>query len=165
MCGARQKDRALPANNVPLLAIRQPWTAPRNCQPRCRPGRLNSIRTKSSRARRRAGGPIAPWGCYPGTTERLLVDIADENAVIALLPLFSKAQVMRHRLKRMKSPKVRPLEEAHSLREQARMLPFGPVRDAALTKARQAEPAAHMEDWLNSPGLQPRWNDDTHGRN
>ena len=72
---------------------------------------------------------------------------------------------MRHRFIQTKSLKVRLLEEAQTLREQARMLPFGPVRDAALTKARQAEAAAHMDDWLRSPGLQPPKNDDNHGRN
>lgn len=46
------------------------------------------------------------------------------------------------------------LEEAQNLREEAKLL-FGTVRDAALKKARQLEAAAHMDDWLNSPGLQP----------
>jgi hypothetical protein len=58
----------------------------------------------------------------------------------------------------------RLLEEAQTLREQARMLPFGPVRDAAMKKAREAEAAAHMDDWLSSPELQPPKNNDTHGR-
>jgi hypothetical protein len=35
------------------------------------------------------------------------------------------------------------------------------VRDATLKKARQAEAAAHMDEWLNSPGLQPPKKDDT----
>jgi len=60
--------------------------------------------------------------------------------------------------------KERLLDEARTLREQARLLPFGAVRDAALKKARQAEAAAHMDDWLNSPGLQPPKND-IHGPN
>lgn len=73
--------------------------------------------------------------------------------------------VMRQRLIQTKPLKVRLLEEAQTLREQARMLPYGPVREAAMKKARQAEAAAHMDDWLSSPGLQPPKNDDTHGRN
>ena len=73
--------------------------------------------------------------------------------------------VTRQRFTQTKSLKERLLEEAQTLRDQARLLPFGTVRDAALKKARQAEAAAHMDDWLSSPSLQPPKNDDTHGRN
>ena len=73
--------------------------------------------------------------------------------------------VTLHHFIQTKPLKERLLEEAQTLREQARLLPFGPVRDAALKKARQAEAAAHMGDWLSSPGPQPPKNDDTHGRN
>jgi hypothetical protein len=70
---------------------------------------------------------------------------------------------MVERILQTKSPKERLLEEAQTLRDQARLLPFGPVRDAALKKARHAEAAAHVEDWLILPGLHK--NDDTHGQN
>jgi len=70
----------------------------------------------------------------------------------------------RHRFTQTKSLNERLLEEAQTLRDQAKMLPFGQVHDAALKKARQAEAAAHMEDWLTSPGVQPPKNDDTHGQ-
>ncbi|MHC4054021.1 hypothetical protein [Bradyrhizobium sp. 25ACV] len=39
--------------------------------------------------------------------------------------------------------------------EQASRLPPGPERDALLTKARQADVANHLHDWVISPGLQP----------
>jgi|tagenome__1003787_1003787.scaffolds.fasta_scaffold20988090_7 hypothetical protein len=45
----------------------------------------------------------------------------------------------RHRFKQTKSLQERLLQEAQELREQARLLPIGPVRDAALKKAWQAE--------------------------
>ena len=64
--------------------------------------------------------------------------------------------VTRHRFIQTKPLKVRLTEEAHSLREQANLLPFGPVRDAILKKARQAEAAAYMEDWLTLPDLHPQ---------
>jgi hypothetical protein len=64
-----------------------------------------------------------------------------------------------------KSLKERLLEEASNLREEARLLPFGPVRNAALKKARQVEAAAHIDDWLSSPGLRPPKKDDTPGPN
>jgi len=68
-----------------------------------------------------------------------------------------------HRFIQTKLLKERLLEEAETLRDQAKLLPFGPVRDAALKKARQAEAAVHMDGWLTSPGLQPPKNDDSHG--
>lgn len=51
--------------------------------------------------------------------------------------------------------KERLVAEAQTLREQAKLLPFGPVRDAALIKARQLEAAAHMDGWLRSLNPQP----------
>ena len=70
---------------------------------------------------------------------------------------------MVRRIIQTKSLKERLLEEAQTLRDQARLLPFGPVRDAALKKARQVEAAAQMDDWLTIPGAYK--NDDTHGHN
>lgn len=69
--------------------------------------------------------------------------------------------IRRRRFKQTKSLKERLLEEAQDLREEAKLLPYGPLRDAALKKARQTEAAAHMDDWLKSPGLQPPKKDDT----
>jgi hypothetical protein len=63
--------------------------------------------------------------------------------------------ILRRPFRETKSLKERLLAEARTLREEARMLPNGPLRDAALRKARQTEAAAHMDDWLNSPGLRP----------
>ena len=60
-------------------------------------------------------------------------------------------------------PKERLLQEAQSLLEQAKLLPYGPVREAALRKARQAETHAHLDDWLDSPGLRPPKKEDTPG--
>jgi hypothetical protein len=44
---------------------------------------------------------------------------------------------------------------AKELREQAGKLPPGPEREALLKKLRQANTAAHVEQWANSPGLKP----------
>jgi hypothetical protein len=43
---------------------------------------------------------------------------------------------------------------AKEIREKAEQL-SGPERDALLKKARQADTAAHIDDWANSLGLQP----------
>jgi hypothetical protein len=103
----------------------------------------------------------------PTITARFVAFIGDETPV-ALSPSSNrKGQRMqkRRRFKQTKSLKDRLLEEAKCLREQARLLPYGSVRDATLRKARRAEAAAHMDEWLNSPGSQPPKKEDTPGPN
>lgn len=46
-------------------------------------------------------------------------------------------------------------EEAKRLKEAASRLPFGSERDKLLRKSRQLAVAAHINEWLASPGLQP----------
>jgi hypothetical protein len=43
--------------------------------------------------------------------------------------------------------------EAQRLKEQAKTMPPGVERDALIRRARQAETASHMNEWLTSPGL------------
>ena len=104
----------------------------------------------------------------PTITARCVAFIGDETADCApVLLQKGKGPRMqkRRRFKQTKSLKDRLLEEAQNLREQAKLLPFGSVRDATLKKARQAEAAANMNEWLNSPGLQPPKKDDSPGPN
>ena len=54
-----------------------------------------------------------------------------------------------------KSLRERLTEEARILREQAKLLRPGPVRDATIRAARQADTWANLDDWANSPGLRP----------
>jgi hypothetical protein len=47
-------------------------------------------------------------------------------------------------------------EEARRFKEAAEQQPHGSMaRDLLLRRARQAETAAHISDWLSSPGLMP----------
>lgn len=46
-------------------------------------------------------------------------------------------------------------QEAALMRERARGLPPGKDRDILIKRARQAEVAAHINEWLTSPGLRP----------
>jgi hypothetical protein len=46
-------------------------------------------------------------------------------------------------------------KEAKRLREEAETKSPGPERDALLRKARQADTAAHIDQWISSPGLKP----------
>jgi hypothetical protein len=63
-------------------------------------------------------------------------------------------QQQRRRLKQLKSLEERLAEDAKRLRDEAKLLPPGAVRDAMLRKARQAETGAHVSEWLRSRGLQ-----------
>jgi hypothetical protein len=46
-------------------------------------------------------------------------------------------------------------EQAKRLRDEARGTPPGIERDRLIRRARRAETAARMSEWLTSPGLQP----------
>ena len=46
-------------------------------------------------------------------------------------------------------------EEARRLRKQAQGTPPGIEREKLLRRARQAETASHIGEWLSSPGLKP----------
>ena len=64
-------------------------------------------------------------------------------------------QQARRRIKHEKSFQERLAEEAIRFNEAAKDLPPGTARELLLRRARQAQTAAHINDWLNSPGLQP----------
>lgn len=61
----------------------------------------------------------------------------------------------RRRFRQIKSLKERLEYFALGMREKASQLPPGPERDEALRRADQADVAIHLEEWANSPGLQP----------
>lgn len=63
--------------------------------------------------------------------------------------------VHRRRVKQTLYLEERLAEQARSLREEAELLPHGPVRDATLRRAREAETGSRINDWLKSPGLKP----------
>ncbi|MBR1193261.1 hypothetical protein JQ574_22655 [Bradyrhizobium sp. AUGA SZCCT0158] len=60
----------------------------------------------------------------------------------------------RRRVKHLLSLNERLEQEAARLRAQAEQLPYGPVRDKLMRKARQLETATHVDEWISSPGLQ-----------
>lgn len=61
----------------------------------------------------------------------------------------------RRRSKQTVSFKDRLILWAQKVREDAADLRPGPEKELLLKKARQADTAAHLDDWVNSPGLQP----------
>jgi hypothetical protein len=61
----------------------------------------------------------------------------------------------RRRVKQTMSLKDRLALFAKKIRDDASELRPGPERDALLKKASQADAAAHLDGWANSPGLQP----------
>jgi len=60
-----------------------------------------------------------------------------------------------HQFEQSTTIEVRVDREATNLRQQAHGMPAGIRRDELLRKARQADTAAHMSEWLRSPGLRP----------
>jgi hypothetical protein len=61
----------------------------------------------------------------------------------------------RRRFKQVTSLRDLLIQEAGSLRRQAKEMPHGVRREELLKKALQAETAARVDDWLALPGLQP----------
>ena len=61
----------------------------------------------------------------------------------------------RRRVKQTSSLKDRLTSFAKEAREKASRLPPGAEKEAMLKKARQANTAVHLEDWINSQGLRP----------
>jgi hypothetical protein len=61
----------------------------------------------------------------------------------------------RRRFKQPQTLEERLLDEAKSLRDEAKLLPPGATREQVLRKARQCETGSHLTEWLLSPGLRP----------
>jgi len=61
----------------------------------------------------------------------------------------------RRRLKQKLTLKERLSAFANQVREKAADLPPGNERDGLLRRARQADAASHLDEWVNSSGLQP----------
>ncbi|MHC2252820.1 hypothetical protein [Bradyrhizobium embrapense] len=57
---------------------------------------------------------------------------------------FRQAETLQERLRKF----------AAQSREQAKQMPAGAEREQLVKKARQAETAAHLDEWMSSPGLQ-----------
>jgi hypothetical protein len=63
--------------------------------------------------------------------------------------------MQRRRFKQTTSLKDRLASFAEEIRKRASELRPGPERDALLKRARQADTASHIDEWANSPELQP----------
>lgn len=61
----------------------------------------------------------------------------------------------RRRIRHVTSFKQRVNAFAEGIRIEAAKLKPGNEREALLKRVRQAETAMHIDEWMNSPGLQP----------
>jgi hypothetical protein len=61
----------------------------------------------------------------------------------------------RHRFKQTQSLQERIADEARRLRDGAKLLPPGALREEVLRRAGQAEAYSRACEWLRSPALQP----------
>jgi hypothetical protein len=67
-----------------------------------------------------------------------------------------RAMTTRQRIRHTTTFEERLAEEAKKLKAAAEKQPLGrTAREQLLRRARQAEMASHINDWLTSPGLQP----------
>jgi hypothetical protein len=69
--------------------------------------------------------------------------------------LVPKVKTRRPRVRQTTSLKDRLNSFATDLREKASRLPPSEEKEALLKRARLADTASHLDDWANSPGLQP----------
>ena len=85
----------------------------------------------------------------------LLAFIGDENAGCVLGFRYKREHAMlkRRRIEQTDSLKDRLASFAKDVRQKASLLPPGHEKDQLLRRARQADTAAHLNDWANSPGL------------
>ena len=58
------------------------------------------------------------------------------------------------RIRHEKTFKERLIEPSQRFRGEAEKIPDGTARELLLKRARQAETASHMSEWLSSSGLQ-----------
>jgi hypothetical protein len=65
------------------------------------------------------------------------------------------SDMQRRRFKQIDPLDKRLGEEAERLRKEAKGTPPGVARERLIRRARQAEAASHMNEWLSSPGLRP----------
>jgi hypothetical protein len=61
----------------------------------------------------------------------------------------------RQRINHTSSLEDRLADQAQRFRDQAKTLPPGRERDELMRKARQAETASHINEWVSSAGLRP----------
>jgi hypothetical protein len=78
-----------------------------------------------------------------------------ENVCAPAIPSEWSSAMQLRRFKQVISFPDDLTQEAKRLRAEAEKLPLGMERHDLERKARQAETAAHVDEWLKSPGLQP----------
>jgi hypothetical protein len=77
------------------------------------------------------------------------------RAPVPPLTEWGSATQMRRRFKQTVPLNQRLTEEAQRLRKEAQGTRPGIDRERLIRRARQAETASHIDEWLSSPGLQP----------
>ena len=96
-----------------------------------------------------------PGGSKPNHHRTVPWQLSVRRTQVALPPsrMWSSAVQQRRRVKQTSPLDQRLTDQAERLRKEARGAPPGIAHEQLLLGARQAETAAHMEQWLTSPGL------------
>jgi len=100
---------------------------------------------------------LLPGYSYPitGTSRSVGVGGRETDRAPACIKQGSSPMLKRRRSKQTVPFPERLAEWAEQVREQAKQLPPGTERENLLRKAGQADTASHVDEWVNSPGLQP----------
>jgi hypothetical protein len=106
------------------------------------------------RARNNPLAKLRDLGAHCVIAARFVASIGDRETSRAPAPLKrGRSAICRQlRSKQIRSLRERLSEQAALWREQAKALPVGDERQELLRKARQTDVAAHLDDWLTSPG-------------
>jgi predicted LPLAT superfamily acyltransferase len=89
-------------------------------------------------------------------TARPMAFIGDETASLrSRLPLKEWSSIMRHLFKQTEPLQDRVAAFSREVKAKAARLPPGKEKDNLLRRARLADMASQLDDWANSPGLQP----------
>ena len=64
--------------------------------------------------------------------------------------------MLRRRVKPTTTFEQRLIDQAKLLRQKAKLLPHGALREETLRRARQAETATQINRWLTGPATRPR---------
>jgi len=89
-------------------------------------------------------------------TARSAAFVGDENASLrSRLPLKERSGIMHRHFKQTEPLQDRVASFAREVRVKASRLPPGKEKYNLLRRARLADMASQLDDWANSPGLQP----------
>lgn len=91
---------------------------------------------------------------HPGAAIPHIIGVSSSILFDIVTEMKEQRMQQRRRIKHKKPFKERLAEVAKRFREAADKLPPGHAQEMLLQRARQAETASHINEWVRSPGRQ-----------